>query len=84
MESFDPAANRWSLTLKPADACPYYVKHNPFGSFEGIVRDQRRWERIDTEAGWVSLLRDRSQSIEPFWSAQRTGLLREPHRRGRD
>ena len=52
MESFDPAANRWSPTLKPADACPYYVKHNPFASFEGIVRDQRRWGRIDCEAGF--------------------------------
>ena len=54
MESFDPAANRWSPTLKPADACPYYVKHNPFGSFEGIVRDQQRWERIDSEAGFFA------------------------------
>jgi hypothetical protein len=54
MESFDPAANRWSLTLKPADACPYYVKHNPFASFGGIVRDQQRWERIDSEAGFFA------------------------------
>jgi Phosphoesterase family len=54
MESFDPAANRWSCTLTPADACPYYVKHNPFGSFEGIVRVQQRWERIDSEAGFFA------------------------------
>jgi hypothetical protein len=54
MESFDPAANRWSLTLKPADACPYYVKHNPFASFKRIVRDRRRWERIDSEAGFFA------------------------------
>jgi hypothetical protein len=54
MESFDPAANRWSSTLKPADACPYYVKHNPFGSFEGIVREKQRWERIDSEAGFFA------------------------------
>jgi hypothetical protein len=46
MESFDPAANRWSLTLKPADACPYYVKHNPFALFERIVRHRARWERM--------------------------------------
>lgn len=54
MESFDPAANRWSLTLKPADACPYYVKHNPFASFKGIVRCQHRWEQIDSEAGFFA------------------------------
>jgi hypothetical protein len=54
MESFDPAANRWSPTLQPADACPYYVKHNPFGSFENIVRNQRRWEQIDSEAGFFA------------------------------
>jgi hypothetical protein len=54
MESFAPAAHRWSPTLKPADACPYYVKHNPFGSFAGIVRDQRRWERIDSDAGFFA------------------------------
>jgi hypothetical protein len=54
MESFDPAANRWSLTLKPADAGPYYVKHNPFASFNGIVRCERRWEQIDSEAGFFA------------------------------
>ena len=54
MESFDPAANRWSPTLKPADACPYYVKHNPFASFERIVGIQQRWERIDSEAGFFA------------------------------
>jgi hypothetical protein len=54
MESFDPAANRWSATLKPTDACPYYVKHNPFASFEGIVGEKRRWERIDSEAGFFA------------------------------
>jgi Phosphoesterase family len=54
MESFDPAANRWSLTLKPADACPYYIKHNPFASFERIVRHRARWEQIDSEAGFFA------------------------------
>jgi hypothetical protein len=54
MESFDPAANRWSRTLKPADACPYYVKHNPFALFERIVRRRARWEQIDSEAGFFA------------------------------
>jgi phospholipase C len=54
MESFDPAANRWSRTLTPADACPYYVKHNPFALFERIVRRQRRWELIDSDAGFFA------------------------------
>lgn len=54
MESFEPAANRWSRTLKPADACPYYVKHNPFALFDKIVRHRARWERIDSEAGFFA------------------------------
>ena len=30
------------------------MKHNTFASFEGIVRCQRRWERIDSEAGFFA------------------------------
>lgn len=50
MESYVPAAQPFAPSLLPADQKPYYVKHNPFGSFASIVQDERRWRRVDNEA----------------------------------
>jgi Phosphoesterase family len=50
MQSYLPHAQPWTPDLVPVDAKPYYVKHNPFASFAGIVRDQARWRRIVDEA----------------------------------
>jgi hypothetical protein len=50
MESYVPQSTPWTPQLTPADAPPYYRKHNPFASFAGIVRDQKRWSRIQSES----------------------------------
>ena len=31
--------------LRPKDAPPYFVKHNPFSSFSSIVRNEERWRQ---------------------------------------
>lgn len=54
MESYVAQAQPWSETLAPADHDPYYVKHNPFASFESIVRDEARWNKIESEAALFS------------------------------
>ncbi len=57
MQSYCPQAQPWTPELVPVDAKPYYVKHNPFASFERIVRDPARWRRIVDEAElWSDLL----------------------------
>ncbi|MGZ4790463.1 MAG: alkaline phosphatase family protein [Ilumatobacteraceae bacterium] len=50
MDSYVPQATPWMADLVPADAPPYFVKHNPFSSFASIVRSESRWRRIDNEA----------------------------------
>jgi hypothetical protein len=50
MESYVAQAQPWTPELAPADAPPYFVKHNPFGSFAAIVRNQARWQRVENEA----------------------------------
>ncbi|MBN9089896.1 MAG: hypothetical protein J0J01_23550 [Reyranella sp.] len=49
-ESYVPEATPWKEGFKPADAPPYFIKHNPFSSFASIVKNQERWRRIDNEA----------------------------------
>ena len=50
MESYVPQATPWTPSFAPADAPPYYIKHNPFSSYDLIVRNEARWQRIDNEA----------------------------------
>ncbi len=54
MESYIAQAQPWSETLAPADDNPYFVKHNPFASFESIVRDRERWAKIESESALFS------------------------------
>ncbi len=49
MESYVPEATPWTPNFQPADAPPYFIKHNPFSSFSSIVRSQERWRRIENE-----------------------------------
>ena len=57
MDSYNPGNTPWSPELVPKDQYPYVIKHDPFTSFENIVRDERRWQRIQTEADfWSDLL----------------------------
>lgn len=51
MESYVANAAPWTSTFSPQDVPPYLIKHNPFSSFAGIVRNKERWRRIDNEAG---------------------------------
>lgn len=50
MDSYVAGATPWTPTLVPADASPYYIKHNPFSSFASIVRNEARWQRVQNEA----------------------------------
>jgi hypothetical protein len=58
MESYVPNATPWTPTFSPQDAPPYFIKHNPFSSFSGIVRSEDRWRRIDNEAAFFADLLD--------------------------
>jgi hypothetical protein len=50
-ESYVAEATPWKAKgFKPADAPPYFIKHNPFSSFSKIVENGARWKRIDNEA----------------------------------
>lgn len=54
MDSYVAGATPWTPDLRPADAPPYYLKHNPFSSFSSIVRSQARWRKIVDEAALFS------------------------------
>lgn len=57
MESYIKQNTPWTPNLVPKDEYPYVIKHNPFSSFENIVRDPRRWSRIEDESQlWKDLL----------------------------
>ena len=57
MQSFNPQQQPWTPDLIPADHYPYMVKHNAFASFERIVRNQARWNRIvDEYQFWTDVL----------------------------
>lgn len=59
MDSYIPANTPWSPDLVPKDQYPYVIKHDPFTSFENIVRNEKRWHRIQNEADfWADLLND--------------------------
>ncbi len=58
MESYVAKAQPWTPTLAPGDMPPYYVKHNPFGSFASVVRNEARWQRVDGEAALFADLLD--------------------------
>lgn len=50
MDGYRAAKSPWTDTLVPVDDYPYVIKHNPFSSFAGIVRNQARWQRIVDQA----------------------------------
>ena len=50
MDSYIPQNQPWSPTLQPKDEYPYMIKHNPFSSFESIVRNKSRWHKVQNEA----------------------------------
>ncbi|WDE03716.1 hypothetical protein SG34_020365 [Thalassomonas viridans] len=58
MDSYIADNNPWQPEgFTPTDHYPYVIKHNPFSSFENIVTNQQRWQKIDNEAGfWRDLL----------------------------
>lgn len=54
MQSYCAEAQPWTSQLVPTDQPPYYVKHNPFGSFARIVSSQDRWRRVQDEAAFFA------------------------------
>jgi hypothetical protein len=57
MESYIKQNTPWTPDLVPKDEYPYVIKHNPFSSFAGIVRNKRRWMHIEDECQfWKDLL----------------------------
>ena len=54
MDSYVPEATPWTPDFAPQDAHPYYIKHNPFSAFAGIVRNEARWRKIESEAALFS------------------------------
>ena len=57
MDSYIPANTPWTPKLVPKDQYPYVIKHDPFTSFENIVRNRKRWHKIRSEADfWSDLL----------------------------
>jgi hypothetical protein len=54
MQGYCAEAQPWSPALVPADQHPYYVKHNPFGSFAKIVQREDRWRRVQDEAAFFA------------------------------
>ncbi|MFT4554025.1 MAG: hypothetical protein ACI9S8_002670 [Chlamydiales bacterium] len=57
MDSYIKETAPWTEVLQPADAYPYVIKHNPFSSFENIIRNQSRWEKIVSESQlWQDVL----------------------------
>jgi hypothetical protein len=57
MDGYIPGNTPWTPELVPKNQFPYVIKHDPFSSFENIVRNEERWKRIQTEADfWSDLL----------------------------
>jgi hypothetical protein len=54
MDSYVPESTPWTPDFSPEDAHPYYVKHNPFSTFTGIVRNEARWRKVESEAALFS------------------------------
>ncbi|HEY4348882.1 MAG TPA: alkaline phosphatase family protein [Gaiellaceae bacterium] len=54
MDSYVPLATPWTPDLVPQDAMPYFIKHNPFSSFAGVVRNAERWKRIESDSALFS------------------------------
>lgn len=54
MDSYIPANTPWTPDLVPKDQYPYVIKHNPFSSYENIVRNPARWKKIQTEADFFA------------------------------
>ena len=50
MDGYRPGKTPWTPELVPQDDFPYVIKHNPFSSFENIVRSELRWRRIVDQA----------------------------------
>jgi hypothetical protein len=51
MESYVPEATPWTpKDFRPADASPYFIKHNPFSSFSSILKSEGRWRHIENES----------------------------------
>ncbi len=50
MDSYIPESTPWAPDFAPQDAHPYYIKHNPFSAFTGILRNEARWRRVDSVA----------------------------------
>ncbi len=46
MDGYTPGLSPWTPDLVPADQYPYVIKHDPFSSYENIVRNEQRWARI--------------------------------------
>jgi hypothetical protein len=36
--------------VRPVDAYPYVLKHNPFSSYQNIISNKKRGQTIDNEA----------------------------------
>lgn len=88
MDSYIPQAALWKPNMTPQNQYPYVIKHNPFSSFEGIVRSETRWNKIDNESQfWQDVL---SQNLPQYawftpnmWNDGHylVGSHEEPHNR---
>jgi len=60
MDSYIADDTPWKAEkFKPKDNYPYVIKHNPFSSYENILTNEKRWKKIDNEAGFYrDLLND--------------------------
>ena len=57
MQSYIPQQQIWSAEMVPDDDYPYMIKHNPFASFQNIVRNQANWDRVvDESQFWRDVL----------------------------
>ena len=52
MDSYIKQNSQWVPGFVPKDEFPYLIKHNPFSSFQNIINNKSRWEKIDDEAGF--------------------------------
>ncbi len=50
MDGYRAAKTPWTPELTPEDDFPYVIKHNPFSSYDNIVRSEARWSRIVDQA----------------------------------
>lgn len=49
MDSYIKQNNPWKEGFSPKDEYPYLIKHNPFSSFENIISNKDRWEKVGSE-----------------------------------